>query len=111
MKTLKGLNEKVAIIGANEGPVPTFKEVALNTAGMYRPDPKKEIVPAERIKVTNIGLILLTAKDELELEDEQFETLKIVMNKSMTYPEFIMGQWTKKLNDAELNGASGKKEK
>lgn len=111
MKTIKGMNDKVAVLVKDEksDPIPTFKEVALNIVSLYRPKPNEDVPPAERLKVTKLGLALLTAKDTWEVEDEYFEVLKKVLNGSHGYPEFIMGQWTEKFNKVELEEAEGKK--
>ena len=100
MKTMKGLNEKVAVL-VKDGDIPTFKEVALNTVANHRPKQNENNPPVERLKVTKLGLILLTTKDELELEDDYFEVFKKILNNSTGYSEFILGQWVEKFNKAE----------
>ena len=113
MKTIRGLNAKVAVLVNDDpkGNIPTYKEIALNCVATHRPKQNQDVEPVERLKVTKVGMILLTAKDTLELEDEYFEVLKKILNASIGYSEFIMGQWTEKLNKVELEGMDGKKKK
>lgn len=117
MKKLRGLNEIVATLvqdqplkpGDPPPKPPTFKEVALNVISMYRP--KEESQPAERVKVTKLGMIFLTATDTLEMEDEYYEVFKKIVNQSKLYAEFILGQWTERFNRIDLEAMDDKSKK
>lgn len=113
MKKIRGMNDKVAVLlrDDREESIPTFKEIALNTVANYRPKQTDEVNAAERIKVTNLGLLLLTAKEEWDIEDEYFDILKKILNNSRGYSEFIMGQWSKKINETEISEMNDDKKK
>ena len=113
MKTIKGMNEKVSVLFVDNpsDPIPTFKEVLLNVIALNRKKPGDGINPAERLGTTKIGMAILASRDELQIEDEHFDVLKKILNSSFAYSEFIMGQWTLKLNEIEMNDMAGKKGK
>ena len=101
MRTIKGLNEKLAVLipTASGEKVPTFKESLLSIIAIYRPEGKTE--PADRIKTTSLGLMILTSRDSIELEGDYYDLLKKIVEDSNAYSEFIMGQWVKKVKEAE----------
>lgn len=101
MKKIKGLNDRMAsLLPPVQGEkVPTFKEGLLNILGVYRPDAKS--IPAERLKVTKLGMMILSSTDDIQLEGDYFELLEKIVEDSKAYPEFIMGQWMDKLEKAE----------
>lgn len=101
VKKIKGLNDRMAsLLPPVQGEkVPTFKEGLLNILGVYRPDAKS--IPAERLKVTKLGMMILSSTDDIQLEGDYFELLEKIVEDSKAYPEFIMGQWMDKLEKAE----------
>ena len=45
--------------------------------------------------------MILTSRDSIELEGDYYDLLKKIVEDSNAYSEFIMGQWVKKVKEAE----------
>ena len=99
MKTLKGLDEKVANVLTNTGGIepPSYKEIILNSVGSVR-----GLEPAKVVKLGKLGLIVLAMKNDQELEDGDFDLLREVIQKAHVYPDFWLGLCDEKFKQADF---------
>ncbi len=104
MKTLKELNKIIQTISGipiadmAKDKTMTYKSALVSVCEMHKPG---QLGTGEALKAFDLGIKILNAGDEIELEDKDIDFLKNVVNKSGIYFSVVIGRLTHYLNEAE----------